>query len=165
MYENLKQAEQNRKNRVYVGIDPDRDKSGFAIYFRRDKSLVLKNLTFFEIMGELKRLSTPELCGYSTEDYPAPLKVFIEAGWLNKSHWHTREWDNKSVASRIAACTGANHETGKKIVEMCEYMNISYTLIRPTQSKTTQEYFKTLTKYPKRTNSEQRDAAMLVWGR
>jgi len=47
---------------------------------------------------------------------------------------------------------------------MCVYLGIDYKLVKPTKTKTTQDVFKKLTNIVGRTNQEQRDAAMLVFG-
>ena len=141
-------------NKILIGIDPDVDKSGVAYYF--DKKLLLNNMTFFELFDYLE---------FAKNKIEFPVKIYIEAGWLNKTNWHTSGKMNIAIVAQIGARTGANHETGRKIAEMCEYLKVDYELVRPTQSKVDAVYFKQLTKYPGRTNQEQRDAAMLIWGR
>ena len=91
--------------------------------------------------------------------------VVIEAGWLNKSNWHMVSKGSSNINAQIGQRTGANHEVGKKIAEMCEYLDLPYELVKPTKRKVTHEYFKALTNIIGRTNQEQRDAAMLVIGR
>jgi len=49
--------------------------------------------------------------------------------------------------------------------EMCEYLGIEHFKIKPTRSKIDATTFKAITKIEKRTNQEQRDALMLVFGR
>jgi len=90
--------------------------------------------------------------------------VVIEAGWLNKSNWHIAKL-NKFAASKSGKDIGANHEVGRKIVEMCEYLKLPFELVRPTQTKVTKEYFGKITGIKDRTNQDQRDAMMLVFGR
>lgn len=149
-------------SKILIGIDPDVDKSGVA-YIGINKEMQLNNMTFFELFDYLiyaKKLSENMLITASI-----PIKVYIEAGWLNKPNWHTSGKMNIATVAQIGARTGANHEVGRKIAEMCEHLHINYELVRPTQSKVDAVYFKQLTKYHKRTNQEQRDAAMLIWGR
>jgi len=145
--------------KILIGIDPDVEKSGFCWYLNKEK-FVLRNLTFFELFEQLK-----ECKYYDTEVKEWTLKVYIEAGWLNKSNWHKVNNGSAAINSNIGLRTGANHEVGRKIVEMCEYLEIEYELIRPKKSKVNAETFKALTKHQGRTNQEQRDAAMLVFGR
>ena len=70
------------------------------------------------------------------------IKVYIECGFLN----------------------GGNRHIAKKICEMCEYLKIEFIQVRPTKAKCNSDYFKKITGYKKRTNQEQRDALMLIWG-
>lgn len=147
-------------SKILIGIDPDVDKSGVA-YIGIDCVLILDNLTFFKLYDFLSYVKNLSEKG---KIIATPLKVYIEAGWLNKTNWHTSSKMNIATVAQIGARTGANHETGRKIAEMCEYLKINYELVRPTQSKVDAVYFKQLTKYQGRTNQEQRDAAMLIWG-
>ena len=131
-------------SKILIGIDPDVDKSGVA-YIGMSKKIVLGNMRFFELFdsisyeqSELKRL-------FSQHD--VQIKVYIEAGWLNKPNWHTSGKMNIATVAQIGARTGANHEVGRKIAEMCEYLKIDHELVRPTQSKVDAVYFKQLTKY------------------
>lgn len=141
--------------KLLIGIDPDCQKSGFASYQDKD-AFTLHNYTFFEIFDRLHRLSKSEV--FLTE-------VFIEAGWLNKSNWHKITNGSAAINANIGLRTGVNHEVGRKIVEMCEYLGLKHHLIKPTKSKVNAETFKAITKYQGRTNQEQRDSAMLVWNR
>jgi len=168
--------------KILIGIDPDVDKAGVA-YIGTNKEMQLNNMTFFELFDYLaygKKVSERNIITASIH-----IKVYIEAGWLNKTNWHVSKlvkdeikniFSSKgfnlqalhkliAIVAQIGARTGANHETGRKIAEMCEYLKIDYELVRPTQSKVDAVYFKQLTKYQGRTNQEQRDAAMLIWGR
>ena len=136
-------------SKVLIGIDPDVDKSGIAIFFSKD-NFQLKNLRFFELYDLLDRLKE------------STLEIYIEAGWLNKSNWHAVVNGSSNINAQIGQRTGANHEAGKKIVEMCEYLGLKYNLIKPTKKKVDSIIFNKITNYKGRTNQEQRDAAMLV---
>jgi hypothetical protein len=130
-----------------IGIDPDAHLSGVAWY--EDGVLQLNNLSFFDLFDHLQKAM-----GLS--------EVVIEAGWLNKSNWHAKKGQSISVVAEIGERTGANHETGRKIVEMCDYLGLYYKLVRPTRSKLNSVQFCALTGI-KRSNQEQRDAAMLIF--
>ena len=140
-------------NKIIVGIDPDVTKSGVA--FKKGKDIVLANLEFFRLFDKLKELI--ETSGKEN------ITVYIECGFLNKGNWHKTLGSN-SVNTQIGQRTGANHETAKKIVEMCEYLNISHVTVKPTKSKVNDTFFRQITKIDKRTNQEQRDAYMLIHG-
>lgn len=134
-----------------IGIDPDVEKSGFALINGKDYELL--NLTFFELFEKLKTLKKDKL------------KVYVECGYLNKSNWHTKRNGSAAVNAQIGQRTGANHEVAKKILEMCVYLEIEHYAIRPTARKIDSKTFQALTKIKERTNQEKRDAFMLVFGR
>ena len=140
--------------RYIIGIDPDTKKSGFAIWDKFDKEMDVQSLTFFEILELLKDLKE------------GILFVRIEAGWLNKkSNFHSRYNQSKEAGERIAKNVGANHETGRKLGEMCEYLDIKFEFVKPIGTKAIDHfYFQRLTGFKGRTNQDMRDAGMLVYG-
>ena len=144
-----------------IGIDPDTDKSGVAFFKPKlNKVTMLNNMTFFELYHYL------DFTQETATTTGAKFEIVIEAGWLNaKSNFHGAFG---GAAERIGAKVGANHETGKKIAEMCEYLNIPYKLVKPLSlkpwggKKINHAQFVQQTGWVGRTNQEQRDAAMLV---
>jgi hypothetical protein len=139
--------------KIFIGIDPDTDKNGVAIWYKQLKKLELSNLRFFELFSLLSELKTKyDIC------------VIVDAGWLNKSNFHAIG-TNKGINAKIGERVGANHETGKKIVEMCEYLCIQNALHKPTKTKAKAAEFAALTGFKGRTNQEVRDAGLLVFGR
>lgn len=137
-------------NNLIIGIDPDLEKSGVAIL---DDSLELKNLTFSETV-DLFRSQQNRI-----------KKVVIEAGWLNKkSNVHGCYGQSKIVGERIAKNVGENHATGKLLVEMAKSLNLNVVEVRPTRTKKNSEEFNRITGWVGRSNQEQRDAAMLIFG-
>ena len=95
-----------------IGIDPDVEKNGVAIKNGDDISLL--NLTFFELFERLKDLKNENV------------KIYIECGYLNKSNWHKVGKGSAALNAKIGNSTGRNHEVARKIVEMCEYLNLDY---------------------------------------
>ena len=144
------------KKKVFVGIDPDTEKSGFAI--KCGKVFNLYNFTFFELYEKLKTIRE------NSKEDNIPTEVYIECGFLNGGNRHKVNSLSNAYNSKIGERIGANHEIAKKICEMCEYLGLDYKQIKPTRSKTNSEFFQQITGYDKRTNQEQRDALMLVWG-
>lgn len=140
------------KHKLLIGIDPDVDKSGVA--FKNGKLFELSNLTFFQLFNFLS---------FYKEREEKPV-VYIECGYLNASNWHKKVNASASVNSKIGERTGANFETAKKIVEMCEYLGLEYVKVKPTRSKVNADFFKQVTGFTQRTNQEQRDAYMLIHG-
>jgi hypothetical protein len=141
------------KNKILIGIDPDVDKSGFA--FKTKGEIKLSNMHFFQLFSSLENLRK--------ENEKEDLMVYIEAGYLNKGNWHKTNGTN-SINAQIGQRTGANHQVAKLICQMCVYLDINFCEVKPTRSKVNAEFFKQITKIDKRTNQEQRDALMLIWG-
>lgn len=141
--------------KLYIGVDPDIDKSGVCLYYSKT-NFELLNLKFFELFDKLYFLKDCE---------NLDIEVVIESGWLNKSNWHKVSNGSAAINANIGLRTGANHEVGRKIVEMCQYLGLKHHLIKPTKSKVNAETFKAITKYQGRTNSEMRDSCLLVYGR
>jgi len=138
-------------NKIVIGIDPDVDKNGVAI--KNKDGFTLHNWKFFELFDKLKEMNHEEV-----------VLVMIEGGWLNKSNWHKSEKGSAALNAKIGSHTGANHETGKKIVEMMEYLKLPYRVIKPTKTKVNAKLFKMMTKHKGGSNQEQRDAYMLIIG-
>ena len=133
---------------LIIGIDPDLDKSGVAVL---GQSFELKNLTFAETV-ELFRIHQDQI-----------KKVVIEAGWQNKKA-NFRGGHSKRAGERIAKNVGENHATGKLLVEMAKSFGLAVVEVRPTKTKKNSEEFNRITGWQGRTNQEQRDAGMLIWG-
>jgi len=143
------------KDKLLLGIDPDCDKSGFALIHGEHKELC--TLTFFEILKRFKQL----IDHYGKDK----IIVYIECGFLNKSNWHKKVGQSANLNAKIGERTGANFEVAKKLCEMCEYLGLKYYQIRPTRRKLDSKTFQAMTKITKRTNQEMRDAFMLIFGR
>ena len=130
-----------------VGIDPDVHKIGVAVWDGDDFAR-LQTMTFFELF---------EYLCFHVNDID---EVVIEAGWLNKkANWHG---GNHRSSQRIAGNVGRNHETGRKIVEMCEYLELEHTLVQPRRSKFSADMFERTTGHSIK-NQDIIDAAMLVY--
>jgi hypothetical protein len=141
------------ENKVFIGIDPDVKKNGVAVWYQKPKRLELSNLKFFDVFDLIRLLKIRN-----------QIIVIIDAGWLNKSNFHVTG-TNKNVNGKIGERVGANHETGRKIAEMCIYLGVEHQLHRPTTSKVNKEMFEKITGYKDRTNQENRDAGLLVYGK
>ena len=134
---------------MIIGIDPDCSKSGVAFY---EDEITVKMLGFFELYDFLLKNKDKIKI------------VIVESSWLvGKSNWHSNPKQSKFVGETIAKKVGANHETGRKIVEMCEYLGIRYTLQMPLGTKNINSViFKSLTGI-KSSNQDMRDAYMIVY--
>jgi hypothetical protein len=151
--------EKMTKHENIIAIDPDVDKSGVAFLERSSRKLELSSLTFFQLFDYLSWVT----------EQNKPFIVLIEAGWLNeKSNFH--QVKNQRSSDRISKNVGANHEVGKLIVSMCEYLKIEHEVRRPllkmwsgTNRKITHEELEHFTGIMGQTNQETRDAALLAW--
>lgn len=140
------------KPKLFIGIDPDVDKNGVGINYNGKMSLC--NLAFFKLFDKLIELKKED----------AVVLVVVEGGWLNKNNWHTQKKLSAAANAKIGEKTGRNHETGRKIVEMLEYLDIKHVVTRPSKTKISAQVFKMMTGIKSRSNQEQRDAYMLIHG-
>lgn len=145
-----------------IGIDPDKEKSGVAFLKPKTRQLEVANLTFPMLLDYLQHAKKVR------DESGESLVVVVEAGWMNaKSCFHTAQ--GKS-AEKIAKDVGANHETGRKIVEMCKHYGIEVVQHIPLvkcwkgkDRKITHEELASFTGLTGRTNQDARDAALLAW--
>lgn len=145
-----------------IAIDPDKVKSGVAWLKPSTRQMELSNFSFpmlLEYLQYAKRKS---------EELNESVVVVVEAGWMNaKSCFHAAQGKQ---AEKIAKDVGANHETGRKIIEMCEHYGINVIAKAPLakcwkgkDKKITHEELASFTGIMGRTNQDARDAALLAW--
>ena len=145
-----------------IGVDPDKDKSGVAFLKPKTRLLEVTNLTFPLLLDYLQRVK-----GMS-DSRNESLIVVVEAGWMvKKSNFHDAQGHR---AEKIAKDVGANHETGRKIVEMCRHYGIEVLEHAPLRKcwkgkdgKITADELQQITGLIGRTNQDGRDAALLAW--
>ena len=139
----------------WIGIDPDVDQSGFAVWNDVSQQFeTIDQASFFQITLIVSTIA-------KTRD----VKIIIEAGWLiKKSNWHGRKGQSKAVGEKIAQAVGRNHQVGKLFAEFCQTNDIAYELQKPL-GKVDGNRFKAITGWNEVTNPEKRDAAMLVFKR
>lgn len=145
-----------------IAIDPDKDKSGVAYLKPSTRQLELSNLAFPDLLDYL------QFCKGKSAETGESLIVVVEAGWLHrKSNFHEAQGHR---AEKIAKDVGANHETGRKILEMCQHYGIESLAHIPLvkcwrgkDRKITHEELASFTGIMGRTNQETRDAALLAW--
>lgn len=144
-----------------IAIDPDCEKSGFAWLEVKTKSITVMSLDFPSLIDKL----------INGRGKISNTIVVVEAGWLNESNWHLGKYDSKRVAAAKGNAVGRNHETGRKIIEMCKHHGIDVVEQKPLKKcwgsndgKITHEeiaYF--INGFPNRSNQEVRDAALIAW--
>lgn len=145
-----------------IAIDPDKEKSGVAFLQPKTKALEVANLAFPALLDYLQYAKKEQAqCGES-------LVVVVEAGWMvRKSNFHDAQGHR---AEKIAKDVGANHEIGRKIIEMCKHYGIEVIQHAPLvkcwkgkDRKITHEELASITGLIGRTNQDARDAALLAW--
>lgn len=153
-----------RKAEVVIGIDPDCDKSGFAVLDKTAGTLTLGRYDFVGLIEEL---------GRRMEMYSGHRDwvIVVEAGYLTGTANDHYFGDNIRVAAKVAQKVGRNHETARKIVEVCRMLKFPVEERKPLRKiwgkshneKISSEEFNALTGYTKRTSQDVRDAALLAW--
>ena len=151
-------------NRHIIAIDPDVTKSGVAFLHLPSRELHCEALAFPDLIDSLDAIHK------ATTDLSEPLTVVVEAGWLNRSNWHTKARENARMAAAKGRDTGRNHEVGRKIIEMARHMGIETVEQRPLRKcwqgadrKITAPELAAITGYTRRTSQDMRDAALLAW--
>ena len=140
---------------LYIGIDPDVDKSGFAVWNKP-----AQKFESIEALGLAEIMSFFQVMKISIEI------VVIEAGYMNKGNRHTFKGQTVAAAAKTGENVGRNHQRGMDIVEILEWMKIPYRLQKPSTKnswKNDEKIFQKMTGV-KGGNPEKRDAAMLVFG-
>ena len=126
-------------------------------------TLWITKLSFFGLFDYLCELREQRFGIDGMED--TKIKVYIEAGWLNqKSNWHV-SGKGEAVSARVGTKVGANHQVGKLIAEMCEYLGLEYELVQPRTSKMPVKLFRKITGYEGKVDQDGIDACMLIFGR
>ena len=145
-----------------IAIDPDKEKSGGAYLKPPTRQLEVTNLDFPNLLEYLQHARKVR------DEAKETLVVVVEAGWMvKKSNFHEAQGHR---AEKIAKDVGANHETGRKIVEMCKHYGIEVVQHPPLvkcwkgkDRKITHEELASFTGLMGRTNQDARDAALLAW--
>ena len=153
-----------KKYDVVIGIDPDVDESGVAFLMVESRILEVYRLTFAYLLDYLQEI------GDVLMREGKSFVVVVEAGWLNKAHWHVGKGGSAARSAAIGNHTGRNHEVGRKIVEMCRHYGIEVVEQPPLRKmwkrrdgKITHEELQHFTGITGKTNQETRDAALLAW--
>lgn len=148
--------------KTIVAVDPDVTKSGVAVVDVEKSEVQTYSMTFPNLIDYLY--------GFTENQ---SVSIAVEAGWLNhKSNFHGYYGRR---GEKIAKDVGANHETGRKIVEMCEHRNLSVSLIKPlgkrwsgAGGKITHSELESVLKgrkialNKKRTNQDERDSILIA---
>lgn len=154
----------SRKYDNIIAIDPDVTRSGVAFLKPSIRQLEVSNLTFPQVVDYINHSKG------IVEQTGETLIVLVEASWLIKGNWHLSSWERKQRAAAKGYDVGRNHETGKKIVEMCKHLDVEVLEHYPLRKcwkgkdgKITHEELASFTGLVGRTNQDARDAALLAW--
>lgn len=155
---------QRRKIDIIIAIDPDVEKNGVAYLNCENKNLEISTLSFPELLDYLRYVQR------RAETTQKHLVVVVEAGYMNNGNWHLNPKDTKAAAAAKGNHAGRNHETARKIVEMCKHWQMEVKEVKPLEKcwkgkdrKITHEELARFTGVMGRTNQEGRDAALLAW--
>jgi len=150
-----------KKYDYIIAVDPDCDKSGVCLLNVETREVKVASMNFPKLLDYINEIDCT-LTG---------LTVIIEAGWLNKSHWHVKGKDSERLSAYKGNAVGRNHETGRKLAEMCEHYGIAFELVKPLKKawngkdgKITHDelaYF--VPNFPNKSNGDARDATLLAW--
>ncbi len=145
---------------IYIGIDPDTEKSGMAIW--SEGVLSLHNFDYMKLFESLQNFSKHR------DTYN--ITVVIEKGELNKAIFKASKPSPKvknkiAHAAKIGSSVGRNFEATNIIEQFCKYLELDYEFFVPNKNtpklsnKIVQAGFDLNTK---RTNEEQRDALRCI---
>lgn len=143
------------KPKYIIGIDPDVDQSGIAIYDTELKQLTdVRSVPLFALCEQID-------VTVAGGNY----LIRLEAGWLKKkSNWHGGKG---AVAQCIAKQVGRNHEIGRQIEKYLIQQKYNYELLEPRGYSNIfkdAEFFKQVTGWTKQTNEDSRASCAMVWG-
>lgn len=155
------------KTDVYIGIDPDSEKSGVGVVYVADRRVESFSATFPELMTYLQYIGR----GFKDGGKPLKAHIIIEGGWLNDSNWHVRgKQMSPAKAAAMGRNVGMNHQTGLLIEQMCGALCLLHEVVKPLpkhwrgkDGKITSEELAYFTGYKERSNQDQRDAVLLAW--
>jgi hypothetical protein len=144
---------------IIIGIDPDVKKSGVGVVSRERKGVEVFSRSFPELLEYLKMAATH-----------TDVVVVVEASWKISHNWHTHRGDSKGTVARKGNDAGRCHEVGRKIVECARYYGLEVVEKLPLKKiwkgkdgKITHEEISAFMAIGKRSNQEERDAALLAW--
>ena len=155
---------------MIIGIDPDSLLSGVATLNVHTKTMKTECMSFPTLLEYLQALKSVKMT----------IRIYVEASWLQTtSNFHKGYYDknneyhknSEKVNENISNKNGRNHETGRKIIEMSRYYGLDtmecYPLVKcwkgPGHKITQGEIEQFIPDFPKRSNQEMRDAALIAW--
>ena len=151
---------------VYIGIDPDAEKSGVGVVKRATREVDVKQLAFASLVAYIR------LQYHRAEVQGKTIMVIVEGGWLIHGNWHIPFKCSTAKAAAIGRSVGMNHQTGLLFVEILKAEGIPVQVQRPLRKmwqgadgKITSAELAEITGKEKlpRCNQEGRDALLIAW--
>jgi hypothetical protein len=151
---------------VYIGIDPDAEKSGVGVVKRATREVDVKQLAFASLVAYIR------LQQHRAEVQGKTIMVIVEGGWLIHGNWHIPFRCSTAKAAAIGRSVGMNHQTGLLLVEILKAEGIPVQVQRPLRKmwqgadgKITSAELAEITGKEKlpRCNQEGRDALLIAW--
>ena len=151
---------------VYIGIDPDAEKSGVGVVKRATREVDVKQLAFASLVAYIR------LQHHRAEVQGKTIMVIVEGGWLIHGNWHIPFRCSTAKAAAIGRSVGMNHQTGLLLVEILKAEGIPVQVQRPLRKmwqgadgKITSAELAEITGKEKlpRCNQEGRDALLIAW--
>ena len=153
-----------RTNGFVIGIDPDVDKSGFALLDCEAREFrTVTALSFPEMVDKFAELGASLIEGKE-------ITLVLEDSDVS-TNWHYNSRDSKAVCAAKGRSVGLCHATARHLKECAENFGLEVVMMKPLRKfwkgrdgKITHEeaaYF--MRGLPKQTNQEGRDAALLAW--
>lgn len=150
------------KPRFYIAIDPGVS-TGMAVWDSYLKQIV--DIWTTDFWGCIDYIED-----FREKHNMFDIKVVIENPNGNKPVFFKKGVNSQAMARKVGQDVGSNKREASLLIEYFERKHIAYTAIVPKKKSTgsgkiTQEYFKKLSGWTKRTNQHERDAAMMILGK
>ena len=151
-----------KREGIIIGIDPDVEKSGYAVLnCETMEFVVVTALSFPDMIDHLRPMLPP---------FRPKITVVMEDSDLS-TNWHYNSRDSKAVCAAKGRSVGLCHATARHLKECAENFGLEVVMMKPLRKfwkgrdgKITHDeaaYF--MRGLPKQTNQESRDAALLAW--
>lgn len=142
--------------KIIVGIDPDADKHGFAVYKQENQRTTLCELSQRNLM-EIMDFLIP----YENTQTLHTLLFSIEDVMANQFVYERNKHDSKAAQSKIAMNTGRCQQSQVELVRMLDYADVKYVLHPPQKDNwaNNEKLFMLATSWKGSSNADKRSAA------
>lgn len=142
--------------KIIVGIDPDADKHGFAVYKQENQRAALCELAQKNLM-EIMDFISPFL---KTQTHHT-LLFSIEDVMVNQFVYKRNTHESKAAQSKIAMNTGRCQQSQVELTRLLDYVGIEYVLHPPQKDNwaDNEKLFMLATSWKGSSNADKRSAA------